>query len=107
MDICPRHARQPPDENSGSKGREQHSYCRQHHAGENHRPDGGYFSRYSAREQNDAQRYHSDKLRNAHVAELYSKAVAAKEHANQKEYQKDGEACAVTCFAQEYTGHKQ
>ncbi len=87
MDVGPAHAGQPPDEQSGKEGREQHSCSRQNNAGGK---DGLYLRKlgvHATGEQNDAECNHADELCLFGIMELQSQSVTAEQHADDKKKQ--------------------
>ena len=54
---------------------------------------------HTAREEDDAEGYHTDKLGGLHVGKLYAEAIAAEEHSHEEEEQQGGHTEACTGLA--------
>ena len=99
VDVGPAHARQPPDEEAGEEGGEQHARGGEHDAGTQHGLDVGKLGVHSAGEQDDAQGHHADELGFFGVVKLDAEAVASKSHAHHEKEQEGRHSEAVACLA--------
>ena len=107
MDVAPSHTRKPPDESTRNKGSEQYAYSGEYKTRAKHGLNLAKLSIHTTREKDNAERYHTDKLRIGHIIELQAEAVGTEEHTYDKKQQKGGHAKASTGFAHSNANKQQ
>ena len=98
---------QEVDECAGKHYREQHSDGGQYQTRPHHRADVFQFGFQTASEQDYAQCYDTQELRNVIIVENQSKSVASEQHSHQQENEEGWYAVFVSCLRNQYGSEDQ
>ena len=85
VNVCPTHARKPPDEEAGKQSRQKYTHSGEHDTLRQHRLDVGKLGIHTARKKDDAQSNHTNELSLFSTMELNAQAIATKGHTHHQE----------------------